>query len=67
MPLLPEGEAPRPAGRLNPVSDIGRERSVMVTQYAAAVPARDLGERVLSLAERADEIDNALDMLIVGF
>jgi len=67
VPLLPEADAPRPARRLNPVFDIGRDRYVMVTQYASAIPARELGERVLSLDERADEIGNALDMLIVGF
>lgn len=67
VPLLPEAEAPRPASRLNPLFEIGGKRVVMVTQFAAAIPARELGERAGSLAERQDDVLNALDMLISGF
>lgn len=66
VPLLPEGEAPRPAARLNPSFSIDGERVVMVTQFAAAISVHELGERVASLDERSDEILNALDLLISG-
>jgi toxin CcdB len=39
----------------------------MVTQFAAAVPVRELGEAVGSLVEREEDIVAALDMLISGF
>jgi toxin CcdB len=67
IPLLPEAEAPRPAARLNPVFEINGERVVTVTQFAAAIAVRELGDRVASLVEREHEISNALDMLISGF
>lgn len=39
----------------------------MLTQFIAAVPARDLRRSVLSLATRRDEITRALDLLLAGF
>jgi toxin CcdB len=65
-PLLPRGEAPRPARQLNPEFVVNGDCYVMVTQYAAAIECRDLGERIGSLAEHDIAILNALDMLIVG-
>jgi hypothetical protein len=38
----------------------------MVTQFAAAVPARVLGKAVGSLAHERDRIIAALDMLLTG-
>jgi toxin CcdB len=67
VPLLSETEAPRPAARLNPIFEIGNGRYVMVTQYAAAIPVRELGPPIASLADRQWDIGNALDMLISGF
>jgi toxin CcdB len=67
VPLFPETEAPQPAARLNPVFRIRGDAYVMVTQFASAIPVRELGERVCSLAEREYDIGNALDMLIIGF
>lgn len=67
VPLLREPNAPRPIGRLNPCFQVRGESVVMVTQFAAAVAARDLGEPVTSLRDRHDEIVAALDMLITGF
>ena len=67
VPLLPEREAPRPAARLNPLFEIDGQRLVMATQFCAAIPARELGERVGSLADHQDDIIDALDMLISGF
>ncbi|HEX5183642.1 MAG TPA: CcdB family protein [Allosphingosinicella sp.] len=67
VPLLAETEAPRPAARLNPVFEIGEGHYLMATQYAAAIPARELGPLITSLADRQWDIANALDMLISGF
>lgn len=41
VPLLPAEEAPRPAGRLNPVFEVRGQRVIMVTQFASAVLARE--------------------------
>ncbi len=38
----------------------------MLTEAAAAVPVRELGEVVSSLADRSFEITGALDVLISG-
>ena len=65
-PLLLLDQAPKPAGRLNPIFDIGNKRYVMVTQYAAAIELRELGEKLASLAAYDREIMNALDMLLTG-
>ncbi|MDB5694297.1 MAG: plasmid maintenance protein CcdB [Alphaproteobacteria bacterium] len=67
VPLLRETDAPRPAARLNPWFEIDGRRVLMVTQFASAVGVRELGEKVGSLAERQEDILNALDMLISGF
>lgn len=66
VPLLPQDAAPRPAARLNPVFTIEGAPHVMVTQYAAAVELRELGEKVVSLADRGHDIQNALDLLLTG-
>lgn len=67
VPLLPAREAPTPAARLNPVFELEGESHVMMTQFAAAVPVTELGERIVSLSDRDIDIINALDMLISGF
>lgn len=66
VPLLLEGDAPRPATRLNPIFEIQGRQVVMVTQFAAAIATADMGERVASLAGQQDRILNAIDMLISG-
>ncbi len=66
-PLLPEATAPLPARRLNPVFEIEGQRYVMVTQFAAAIPVRELGERVTSLIAEDAAIGNAIDMLVSGY
>jgi toxin CcdB len=66
VPLLPEGEAPIAAHRLNPRFEIEGAPHVMMTQYAGAVEVRELGSRVTSLPSSEYEIDNALDLLISG-
>ena len=67
VPLLPAGEAPKPAARLNPVFELEGRSHVMMTQFAAAVPVTELGEKIVSLSDRDIDIINALDMLISGF
>ncbi|MCA0271130.1 MAG: CcdB family protein [Proteobacteria bacterium] len=67
VPILPEAQAPVPAKRLNPVFEIEGSRAVMVTQFLSAVPLRVMGRPVGSLAEKADEIGVALDMVFLGF
>jgi len=67
VPLLPLEDAPKPAARLNPVFELEGESYVMMTQFAAAVPVSELGEKVASLRDRDIDILNALDMLISGF
>lgn len=67
VPLLVEQDAPRPAARLNPVFELNEQRYVMVTQFAAAILVRDLGERIVSLISEQDRVNLALDMLITGF
>jgi len=66
VPLIPRENAPPPARRLNPVFEIEGAEHVMLTQSAAAIPRRELGEKVASLADRDHEIINALDFLLTG-
>lgn len=66
VPLVPRSESPTPAGRLNPTFDIGGQTYVMVTESAAAVPERALGQVVVSLADHSFEVTDALDILISG-
>jgi len=67
VPLLPIDEAPEPAARLNPIFDVEDVQLVMVTQFAASVPIREIGDVVRSLSEEQDVINAALDMLFIGF
>ncbi|HWT12097.1 MAG TPA: CcdB family protein [Allosphingosinicella sp.] len=66
VPLVPRAKAPAPARRLNPVFEIGGAQYVMLTQSAAAVRKRDLGDEVASLASRGHEVMDALDFLLTG-
>lgn len=66
VPLLPLDRAPAPAARLNPVFEIAGQRHVMVTQFAAAVHVRELGDRVATLADAHLAVAAALDLLITG-
>ena len=59
-------EAPKPAARLNPVFKVAGADLVMVTQCAAAVELRELGEVVGSPAAHDHAIIGALDLLITG-
>jgi toxin CcdB len=64
---LPIREAPEPAARLNPLFELEGNSYVMATQFAAAVPVAELGEKAGSLRDQDTVILNAIDMLISGF
>jgi toxin CcdB len=66
VPLRPAADAPKPAGRLNPIFGIDGEPHIMVTQYAAAVELHELGPKVASFDAHDREIGNALDLLLTG-
>ncbi|MBV9528935.1 CcdB family protein [Sphingomonas sp.] len=65
-PLIPKARAPAPARRLNPVFDVDGETYVLITESAGAVPRRELGPVIASLASRSFDITGALDTLISG-
>jgi toxin CcdB len=67
VPLRLLADAPPPARRLNPVFEIEGRSYVMLTQFAAAIPQRDCGPVVASLAPSDIAVTNALDMLISGY
>lgn len=52
--------------KLNPVFNIQGEDYVMMTQAAAAVRRRELGEAIGSLAYRSFEITTAIEVLLSG-
>jgi toxin CcdB len=67
VPVLPLSQAPKPAGRLNPVVMVDGVECVLLTQFLAAVPVSGLGRRAGSLADQAEAVIAALDMVFVGF
>ncbi len=67
VPLMLPTEAPKPAGRLNPVFQVGDEDVIMVTQFLAAVPISALNAPLASLDRHHFEIVDAIDMLMQGF
>ncbi len=67
VPLLPPDLAPKPARGLNPAFDIDGQPYLMLTQFIAAMPAKELRAPVLSLDARSNDIMRALDMLLIGF
>jgi toxin CcdB len=67
VPLMRKRDAPKPAGRLNPVFEVDGAEFVMTTQFMASVPRSELGRRAGSLAREDVAIGDALDMILVGF
>ena len=67
VPLMPFGFLANPFVRLNPFFEIDGRGVVMVTQSAATVSVGAMGRRIVSLADRQEEIMNALDMLLTGY
>jgi len=66
VPLLPSARAPARQARLNPVVSVGGEDYVMVTQFAATVPVRELKQATANLGGARYEIINAFDVLLTG-
>ena len=66
VPLMPAGQGPTPLTRLNPTVTIGGGQLVFYADLAAAVPVRELGEPIGSLADQDYTVLAALDMLITG-
>ncbi len=67
IPLLLPADVPRPIGRLNPLVRVDGTVWLLATHLAAAVPVRELGPRVTSLADEQDRIVAAIDFLLSGF
>ena len=67
VPLLPEAKGPKAADRLNPIFHFAGGSFVMVTQFAATVHVRELGDVIASLQREEIAIANALDMLLTGY
>jgi toxin CcdB len=67
VPLLPPDEGPPLVARLNPVFRIKGEDVAMYTQFAAAVPRRQLSDPIASLTAEDRRIMNALDVLLTGY
>jgi toxin CcdB len=66
VPLMPLGKAPKPATSLNPLFVVDDIEHSMVTQYMAAVPTSVLKRDIMTVADRRDDIVNAIDLLIWG-
>jgi toxin CcdB len=66
VPLVVAEEMPMPAKQLNPQFKIKGIAVVMSTAELAGVPNRSLGDKVVSLKNKRDEIIAALDMLFTG-
>lgn len=65
IPLVPTQTAQR-LSRLHPVFEIDGQNHILATQLASAVDLKELGARVVSLADRRYDILNAVDMLVTG-
>jgi toxin CcdB len=65
--VIPLVALDHPATHLNPAVEIEGRAMMLSTQEMAGVPVSVLGERVVSLAERRDELVHAVDFLVTGF
>ena len=65
-PLVPRTETEIITG-LTPLVEVNGTEFVILTPELAAVPARELRNRVASLASYQDAIKRALDILFLGF
>ncbi|WP_246251470.1 CcdB family protein [Rhizobium rhizoryzae] len=66
-PLVHHADVARLIPRLNPRFEIGGDVYVLMTQFIGAVPLKDLGERLIDLSHRSDDITAATDFLFQGF
>ncbi|PWE56065.1 hypothetical protein DEM27_11545 [Metarhizobium album] len=66
-PLVRESDVDTFVRWLNPRFDIDGEMYVMLTEFLAAVPAKELREPIADLSHKADTIIAATDFLFQGF
>ncbi len=66
VPLMAGDVGPSPALRLNPIFEVQGRLLTMYTQFASAVPVRELGPVVESLVREEYAIGRALDVLLGG-
>lgn len=66
-PLIPEQEFGVSATHLNPIVVIEDERHVLLTHFLSSVPVTLLKRPVSNIANQADEITRALDLLFQGY
>lgn len=66
VPLLRADAFEVVARRLNPLFTVEDMEYVMYTQFAAAIPASQLDERIMTLDDRNFTITGALDVLLTG-
>jgi len=66
VPLVLATEMGKAAKTLNPQFEIEGVSVVMSTPEIAGVPRRVLGEKIVTLKHRRDEIIAALDLLFIG-
>lgn len=66
VPLLPANQFAVVARRLNPLFTIEEVEHVLYTQFAAAVPARQLNDVLVNLEDHSFVIIDALDVLLAG-
>ncbi|PKQ00405.1 MAG: plasmid maintenance protein CcdB [Alphaproteobacteria bacterium HGW-Alphaproteobacteria-13] len=66
VPLLRVDAFEVVARRLNPLFTVEGVEYVMYTQFAAAIPASQLDERVMTLDDHSFSITGALDVLLTG-
>lgn len=67
VPLLPPSDDLPAMSRLNPVFQVSGEPLVMMTEFAAAVPVRELRQRIGSLAAEDPAIKGTFDYLMGGY
>ena len=67
VPMIPAAEFGQPLEKLNPTFRFGGRAHVMATAEMAAIPAKNLGERVSTLEHHATDVLAAIDFLISGF
>lgn len=66
VPLLPASEFEVVARRLNPLFTVEEVEHVLYTQFAAAIPARQLNDVIVNLDDHSFVIIDALDVLLAG-
>ncbi|MEZ5743029.1 MAG: CcdB family protein [Sphingomonadaceae bacterium] len=66
VPLATAEDGPAPINRLNPQLTVGEERLVFYADLASAMPVRELGPVIASVADQEYVVFGALDMLLNG-